>query len=225
MAGIQIVDATGRPFRADGDKFNAQRIARRPLDYNNGTINGGSYGCTLTGTVNAGIGVAASDLFQFRWASSTKQAVIQEILLEGAYATTAATTAGGGRLEVFPARAWTADTASGTAAVLSGNNGKLDTDEMSTSELATFGGLRITSGAALTAGTKTVDSQAIGAITAWVPNALGQIFPNNPLFQPDDLHPLILRLNEGFVIRAIVPAVMVWQFSMTIRWSELASYK
>jgi hypothetical protein len=35
---------------------------------------------------------------------------------------------------------------------------------------------------------------------------------------------LLLAQNEGFVVRATVPATGTWQFGVTVVWTEVASY-
>jgi len=216
---IQIVDVNGLPLKVDGSKFNALRVNARPLDYG---VNGAYTMSVRSGVLAAGL-VANSEIFQFRWGEAVKKCVIQEILLEGAYSV-AAFTAGAGDISAFVARAWTASGTGGTASVMTGNNGKLRTD-MATSLLTVSGDARISSTAALGAGTKVVDTVGIGAIFQGIPAAaFATIFNNNALFQPDDLHPVILEQNEGLILRANVPATGTWQFGVTIRWTEVDTF-
>lgn len=222
MAGIQILDANGVPFKADGDRFNAIRVNARPLDYGDN----GAYGVTgVSGTMAAGL-AANSEIYQFRWGDATKRCVVQEILFEGAGWLTAGA-AGVSRIECLVARGWTASGTGGTAlgTALLSNGGKLQTD-MAASLIGTNGDARIASTAALGVGTKTLDSNGIGAVVTGVVAAVGTtIVPNNALFQPDQLHPLVLEQNEGFVIRATVPGTGTWIFGITVRWTELDVYE
>jgi hypothetical protein len=37
-------------------------------------------------------------------------------------------------------------------------------------------------------------------------------------------HPVLLAQNEGFVVRATVPATGTWQFGITVAWAEVTAY-
>ena len=90
-----------------------------------------------------------------------------------------------------------------------------------------LGAARIASTAALTAGTKTLDSQALGQYSAAFGTATStQWIPQLDLFHadPGGESPLVLAQNEGFVVRATVPATGTWQFGVTVVWTELADY-
>lgn len=216
---IQLVDTQGLGNKVDGTRFNALRTSARPLEYQSN----GTYGATLlSGVMAAGL-AAGAEVFQFRWTDPSKKAVIQEILFEGA-GSIVAFTAGVGVLKVNVHRSWTVDGSGGTPATMTGDNGKL-LSTMATSLMGVSGSMRIASTAALVAGTKTTDVQGIGGCVTGVPAAAGaQVFPNNALFQPDQLHPLVLGTNEGFSIVATVPATGTWSFGVTIRWAEVDAY-
>ena len=86
---------------------------------------------------------------------------------------------------------------------------------------------RISSTAALTAGTKSLDTQAIAQYSAAIGTATStQWMPQFDLFHvdPGGESPLILSQNEGFVVRATVPATGTWQFGVTVCWTELTAY-
>jgi hypothetical protein len=36
--------------------------------------------------------------------------------------------------------------------------------------------------------------------------------------------PLVLAQNEGFIIRATVPATGTWDFAVTMEWSEVSAF-
>jgi hypothetical protein len=47
-----------------------------------------------------------------------------------------------------------------------------------------------------------------------------------PMFgeDPGPEMPLLLAQNEGFVLRATVPATGTWQFGVTVVWAEITAY-
>lgn len=183
----------------------------------------GSYSKTLTsGTIGAGI-AANAPVFSFRYGGSGF-AVIKEINIEVVNAGTAFT-AGVGRLDVFSARAFTASDSGGTAGTLTGNNGKLRTS------LGTTGvsDIRIASTAALTPGTRTLDTNSIANIVMAVPATTTNYQmagPNEVVYgrnQAGD-YPMVLATNEGFVMQANMPATGTWTFSVTVQWDEYAAF-
>lgn len=183
----------------------------------------GSYSKTLTsGTIGAGI-AANAPVFSFRYGGSGF-AVIKEINVKVVNAGTAFA-AGVGRIDVFPARAFTASDSGGTAATLTGNNGKLRTS------LATTGvsDIRISSTAALTAGTRTLDTDSIANILMAVPATTTNYQmagPNEVVYgrnQAGD-YPMVLATNEGIVLQANMPATGTWTISVTVQWDEFASF-
>ena len=93
-----------------------------------------------------------------------------------------------------------------------------------------MGAIRISTTAALVAGTKTLDAQAIAQVTMSLNNVANtQFLPpattvygnledgGNPI-------PIVLVQNEGIVGRATVPATGTWQAGITMSWAEVTSY-
>lgn len=116
------------------------------------------------------------------------------------------------KFEVFVARSFTAADSGGTAATLTSDNGKLKTS-FSTTDLTDF---RISSGAAITAGTRTLDTTALSTIAGSVGVEPSKIYiPSQSRlfdgFAPDDW-PLVLEANEGLVVAATTPLVGGWCF-------------
>jgi hypothetical protein len=186
-------------------------------------IDPGSLGCyrlsVRTGLMAAGL-AANAEVFQFRWTDATRLAIVERISFDGLGSVTAFA-AGVASLYATAARAWTVDGSGGTAVTMSTNNQKQRTS-MGTSLV---GAIRIASTAALTAGTKTLDAQdfgqAVGGLTATAGAGL------SPQSMQDVLglgFPLVLASNEGFVIRATVPATGTWTAGFTIHWTEVTSY-
>lgn len=186
---------------------------------------GGSFRATMRSGVMAAALAANAEIFQFRWGDAAKKCVIRKVMMEGA-GSIAAFTAGVTIAELIIARAWTAVGAGGTPAVMTGNNQKMATTGHATSLLATNGDMRVASTAALTAGTKVLDAQPLGAIVSSVQAAAGAIvFPNNHLINADSgLHPIVLIQNEGLIVRATVPALGTWTFALTVVWDEVDTF-
>jgi hypothetical protein len=216
---IQIQGNSGTVAEVDGTNFRAMRGTLRPIDY--GAL--GSYRMSLlSGTMAAGL-AANSEVVQFRWSDATRLCVVTSIIFDGLSGSATAFAAGFGKVDMMVARSWTADGSGGSAATISGNNQKQRTS-MGTTLL---GAARIASTAALTAGTKTLDSQALGQYSATFGTGTSvQWIPQFDLFHidPGGEHPLVLAQNEGFVLRATVPATGTWQFGCTICWTEVTAY-
>lgn len=219
---IQIQGNGGTVVEVDGPTYKALRVQARPLDV--GSL--GAYAISLaTGTMAAAL-AAGSEVVQFRWTDATRFAVIDRVVLDGAGNAGTAFAAGFVKFDIAVARAWSADGSGGTSATLTGNNQKLRT-AFPTTLLAA---VRAASTAALTAGTKVLDSQAIGAVVSAVPATAGAVVcPEGDLFNPSTgtLHPLVLAGTgggEGFVVRATVPITGTWSASWSIRWTEVTAY-
>ena len=208
---IQIQGNGGTVADVDGTNYRAMRTTLRPYDY--GAL--GSYRLSLlSGTMAAGL-AANSEIFQFRWSDATRICVVTSVMWDGLSGSATAFTAGFAKVDMMVARSWSADGSGGVAATISGSNQKQRTSMGST----LLGAVRASSTAALTAGTKTLDTQAIGQYSAqWIPQF--DMFHVDPGGET----PLILAQNEGFVIRATVPGTGTWQFGATVCWTELAAY-
>jgi hypothetical protein len=180
----------------------------------------GSYGLNLiSGVMGAGL-AAASEVFQFRWTDPVNLACIKQVQVWAGGI--AAFTAGVCSLELVHARAWTGDGSGGTAANLGSNSGKLRTAHGS----SLVGAARISSTAALTAGTKTLDNQGIVSVGGSTTATAGTpLIPPTAMLQPyAAFYPLIFAQNEGFVLRATVPATGTWTFGVSVLWDELKNF-
>jgi len=217
---IQIQGNSGTVADVDGTTFRAQKVTLVPKDY--GSL--GAYRMShLSGTMAAGL-AGNAEIFQYRWTHASNLAIITKITLDGMAGSATAFTAGFAKIDALIARGWSADGSGGTAMTITGNNGKLRTTGMGTTLV---GAIRGSSTAALTAGTKTLDSQPFGLITFGIGvvvsvNYLGQVVLYNSAqgLAP----PLVLATNEGFVLRATVPATGTWQFGATVEWIEVTSF-
>jgi hypothetical protein len=214
---VQVQGNGGTIAEVDGAGFRALRTTARGLD-----VNGlGSYRIShLSGTMAAAL-AANSEILQFRWSDATRLCAIHSVTLDGLSGSATAFAAGFGKVDMLIARSWSADGSGGTPATITGNNGKMRTAHGDT----LLGAMRGASTTNLTVGTKTLDNQAVGQISLSFGTVASQQYANQvTLFEDNNKHPIILAQNEGFVLRATVPATGTWQFGATVVWSEVASY-
>lgn len=200
---------------------------RLPLSYGSG----GFYRVGATSGTMAAALAANSEIFQFRYVTAASRlAAIYKVSIS-AGANVAATAAGLVTLRMAAARSWTAAGSGGTRLTLTGDNVNLRTS-MATSEVNAAG---ISTTGALTAGTKTLDTTDLAAITTGIGTgaltvaADFTIIPQTALFDADGegQHPLILANQEGFVIRNGAnawPATMTWGFSVNVLWAEIPAF-
>jgi hypothetical protein len=223
---IQIQGNGGVVADVDGTTFRALRVTGRPLNYGSlGIYQAGA----STGTMAAAL-AANSEIYQFRWPDATNLAVLYMARIS-AGANVAATAAALCQFRLTAARSWTVAGSGGTRLTLTGNNCKLRTS-MATSLVNDAG---ISSTAALTAGTKTLDTTdfanttmgiGTGAITVAVDlRFLDVVY----LFDATSgmVMPYVMAQNEGFVIRTganAFPATMTWAASVSVLWAEAAAY-
>lgn len=216
---IQVQGNSGTVAEVDGTNFRAIRFARRPVDY--GALGFYAIG-TVTGVMAANL-AANAEIWQFRWTDATRFSALFNVGCDGA-GSIVAFAAGVTKFEAMVARAWTVDGGGGTAATLTGNNQKLRSSMGTT----LVGAIRMSSTAALTAGTKTLDSQGVGSVISSVTATAGApVLPNGDMFSATahvDNHPIVLAQNEGVIVRAQVPATGTWTGGVSARWAELAAY-
>lgn len=223
---LAIQGNSGTVAEVDGTGFRALRTRNAPLDA--GSL--GHYQVSVaTGAIAAGM-AANGEVFHLRWTDATRLCVPLKLSVTGMRATTAFV-AGAIDIEAIIARSWSADGSGGTAVTLTGNNQKLRTS-MGTSLM---GAMRIASTGALTAGTKTLDAQAISRITTHSSGGTGSATPIiGSIYLPvydmfeqdmaDGEHPVVLAQNEGLVLRATVPATGVWNIGVNFKWAEVAAF-
>jgi hypothetical protein len=90
------------------------------------------------------------------------------------------------------------------------------------------GDARMSSTATLSAGTRTLDSQALGTIVFGVNTTANvvQLATSDLLTAAQGYNgwPLVLAQNEGFEIQATVPATGTWVGIATVYWSEYSAF-
>lgn len=178
-----------------------------------------------SGIMAAGL-AANSEIFQFRHLDTVNLRTIRVLAVNLSVASdTTGFTAGAGFFDLVPARAWTVDGSGGTAATVSAGAGRFRSTNTGY-DAHSADSVRGAATAALTAGTKTLDSQGVAAYAAAFSVTAGaQILTRtNLLVLGGDLdnEPLVLGNQEGFVIRADVPAVGTWKFAVDVLFADLS---
>jgi len=184
---------------------------------------------TFTGIIPAAL-TANSEIFQFRWSSTDKLAVIDSVLISASVTTTMFAAGVPVQVDMVKSTGWTVAGTGGTAYTPS-TFGKRRSSVMQSSVI-TAGDVRTATTAALGAGTKTLESNSLSTLLAAGPitaSLNGAIFPPNTVLFDSRLEsgnsPLILEANEGFSIRSVaVPATGTWQVAVRVNWSEVGSY-
>lgn len=236
---MAIIEGGASAALADvGANTKAIRKEDRPIDV--GSL--GAYQVSYTsGTMAAGLG-AAAPIFSVRWGDATRTMLVRRVSFLAQNAGTAFT-AGLFTFDMIVARSFTVSDSAGVAVVLTGNNQKKRASMGSS--LVTD--MRGSSTATLTAGTRTLDALPVstvkGAVQATVTNCFMVPANNGPmtaagiaatgnyggrgidLWWPEigNSWPLVFVQNEGFIIRATVPATGTWLFVVEVEWAEVLS--
>jgi hypothetical protein len=185
----------------------------------------GAYSMGLTSGALT-VAAAGGTVFSFRWAPPTATQLCMVRRVEIGFSTvTAFTAAQSLQYSMQVARNWTASDTGGTAALFTQTNTAKLRTTMPTSAFAGGGQIMIANTGANTAGTRTLDTQAM-AFTQGQSTAVGTVLTAVPIFQhqPGD-YPLILATNEGFIINnvTVMGAVGVINLTVTVDWMELAA--
>ena len=194
--------------------MRAARVVMKPDEmtgsYQLATVSGGTTGIAAGGT-----------LFSFRYSPGTSAVAIVKRVSIG-FVTTAFTTAGQHSFGLYAARNFTGSDSGGTGTTLSGNNNKYRTS-FSTTGVAD---LRISTTAALTVGSRTVDTNPLGLINFYE-SAVGTSLTQTELMNYDiSDYPLVLVNNEGFVINnvTVYPVSNVGTLIVNVEWFETSAY-
>ena len=93
---------------------------------------------------------------------------------------------------------------------------------------ASAGEMRISSTGAVTAGTRTINTNAAGNLILPIANTTNTVFASrvklldfNPAKHPQILAAASGATSEGIIIRATVPATGVWGFNLEMDWDEV----
>lgn len=195
--------------------FKAMRVSLRPAEVTGWNSIGAQSGAVTTAA-------AAGALFSLRQIASTL--LIVRRVGCGFVTTTAFTTPQRVDYGLIGARAFSVSDSGGTAITVTGNNGKMRTSLATPTSID----CRIATTGALTAGTKTLDTNTMSQVAGWVGAVGAGISPSlNNLHQHDaGDYPLVLAQNEGLNIQNItlMGAAGVGQFYANVEFAEASSY-
>lgn len=177
----------------------------------------------LTGVAAAS--ATAGFLFSFRWSNGSKLALIERIRARW-HTVSGFTAAQEVGLDIIQARNFTVSSSGGTAVTITGDSMKKRSSHGTTN----VGDIRISSTGALTAGTLTLDGNAIAhggfaelAAAATVPKGFFQAEFNS---ERDGVMPLVLAVNQGLIVRNLIlmGAGGTARVSVEVDWREVDSY-
>lgn len=203
----------------------AIKTAQYPFDFVVGGTVGGSYQITSkSGVMAAGL-AANSPIYSFRNANATALILLRRIKLT-AWTTTTGFAAGVATFDLLRATSWTAADTGGVTDTITTTNGKLRTSTMNS--ITVLSEIRHSSTAALAAGTRTLDAQALDSINVNASTVANTVFVLAPPYllsrKPPEEYPLILGPSEGVVVQATVPATGTWSWALTAEWDETLTY-
>ncbi len=216
---VGVSSGNGAEVDADNHLYvNPRPPAFGSLGYYRQVVVSGNIAATLA---------ANSDLFSFQWTNASDLAIIQSVRASAIVQSTISV-AVPFDLAIYVARSYTAADTGGTSVLPTGNNQKMRTSMGTT----LVNDMRISSTAALTPGTRTVDTNPMGRVQGNSGTATGTQFfaqPNpQPLYTRDnnDHHPIVLKQNEGFVIQNPLagPATGTFSILVQVEWGEVAGY-
>jgi hypothetical protein len=199
--------------------FLAARISERPPEI---------LGAYQLGITSGALTVAAagSTVYSFRWAPAVTTNLCMVRRIEIGFSTiTAFTTAQSLQYSMQVARQWTASDTGGTAAAFTQTNTAKMRTTMPTSAFAGGGQIMIANTGANTAGTRTLDTQAM-SFTQGASTAVGTALTTIPVWQHlSGDYPLIFAANEGFIINNVqtMGAAGVINLTVNVEWMELAA--
>lgn len=195
--------------------FRARRVTIRPQEVLSWNSVGASSG-NLTGAA------ANSAIFSLRNIGSNL--LIVRRVGVGFITTTAFTTAQIVDYGVIVARSFSASDSGGTAIAVTGNNCKHRTSLATPTSLD----MRISTTGALTAGTKTLDTNHLAQIGQWSGAAGAALTPapNNLISHATGDYPVVLATNEGINVMNLTAmgAAGVIRAYINIEFAEVASY-
>lgn len=214
-------------FEAQVDaSHGALRASCRPIEHLYSNVNGGHYSiASQTGLIAAGI-ASAGQIFQVRWADSTKIFILKKFIVQASTCTGFAATALGAPLELIVGHGSTANGSGGTALAPTSISNKMRAT-MATTGFNTSGELRIATTAALTAATGQTAEAAPIASCAGADNRTLVSTPPMTLFDQtsNGSHPLILQTGDTLVLRTNSPAATgTWTAFVTMEWVEATNY-
>lgn len=214
---VQVAGNGGTNMEVDGTTWRAQRVVQRPIDH--GAAPGHFRVKGHTGALAATL-AALAPLAAVRYTGSNLMILTGcrvSVAISGAI--TAAVQTG---LELIKATSWTvSDTGAGSST-------PTPVKARTTYGTSGIGDLRIAGTAALTAGTRTLDTSPFAGVAFGTGTAVGTtaLVPTEIIDPNSYDHPMIFGQNEGFVLRMshAGPATGTVVVNMELRWSEVATF-
>jgi hypothetical protein len=197
-------------------RWRAARVTYRPPNW--GSLGMYAMGAA-SGVMAAGL-AGASPIYGFRY-TGANLCLVRSVSLV-AIGNTTAFAAGVATFNLSACRSFSISySTGGTAITLTGDNGNLRTSMAATG----VGSIYVASTGIIGGATLTRDSQALAVRTTGVTAAAALILSsgNPPLFE-NGCNRLICANNEGFDIRATVPATGTWNFAVNTVWEELTAF-
>lgn len=210
---IQLIGGTSGIVQDVDTTFKAARISIRPAEVINWNSIGGTSGL-LTGVAAAGA------VFSFR-NTGTNLMMIRRITV-GFVTTTAFTAAQGLQYGLVKASGFTVSDSGGTALYTAGAN----KHRLSFTNITSAPDIRISTTAALTAGTRTLEAQPLATVCG-SSTTVGTGLTTTALFSHDaGDYPLIIAQNEGFIVTnaQAMGAAGVINLQVNIEYAEVTSY-
>lgn len=181
-----------------------------------------------SGVMAAGL-AAAAPIYSFRWATVGQLCVVRSIRFSAGGIT--AFTAGAVFVDLITARAWSANDTGGGAVAWTNTASNRRRGTFADSGFATAGEIRASATAALSAGTRTLDTNPLSTVASSTTATAGDfIVPQTELLpQYNGAYPMVLSAAaaataQGFVIRATVPATGTWSFAVAVHWEEYGEF-
>jgi hypothetical protein len=209
---IQVLGGAGSTLEVDPSKL-AARVSLRPAECIGYYSVAGSSGA-LTGVA------AAGPVFSFR--NTGANLILLRNIRLGFIVTTAFTTAQGLAYQLLRANSFTASDSGGTALFVAGGNKHRN----SMTNITSAPDIRIASTAALTAGTRTLETVGMG-IGGGAAQAVGAALNPIDILENDaGDHPFVLAQNEGFVLTNLIAmgAAGVIQLHVAVEFMEATAY-
>lgn len=207
---------TGTILASVDTRNKSLRVNNRPIISN--TL--GGYAKSLNSGLMAAALAANATVWSFRY-TGANLCIVTKVIFDGLGVITALTAGQAVGFSLFAARAFTGSATTGTGATLTGNNAKLRTSYATTA----VGDIRISATAALTAGTRTLDTDPMGGVFGGLA-AAGSFIPESSLFDAYKIgHPVVLANNEGLELqnRIAWPVAGTFTFGVTVQWDEVTA--
>lgn len=182
----------------------------------------------VSGTMAAGL-AGAAPVFACRWGDTTGKLMVLRYLAIEVNSLGTGFTPGLGLFEAVRATGFTASDTGGAAVTPAAGKAKrrtLHADSAITD-------LRVATTAALGAGTRVLDTNPFATLRAQIDATTNKVFvpglAGNPAatmfeaYQQRDV-PFVFAQDEGFVLRATVPATGTWEFHVFMEWQEANSF-